>query len=698
MKPKVSVCIPVYNAAGFLESCLTSVVAQTLSDIEIICVEDASTDNSDKLLREYAGKDSRIRIIRHEKNMGLVKTRKDAVLSAQGKYIMFLDSDDELYPNACEKACEAIERSQTDAVQFGVQNVDAQDNFKKLERYQLVDDLERIEDTNWLYLYDKGVIKSWEIWNKIYKTELCKKAYMQMEDDCLTMAEDTYYFYIFGYFAKSFSIIKDVLYKHRLGYGLWSGITDRINLEKYKILLSEKKSLDAIIRFYETKPDAKEYGPFIRKYVKEIFLRRSVIWWHNRLQDKDKAEGLNVLKEVWGEENLSFALVCLSDNVSARMLKLNKDNARLQKEKQSLQKEKQNLQNEKRRLQKELTVIKESGGFKVLKQYYHVRDAVKNGFGVFSSRQETEPYAAIPPAKRITTLDKKVTLINYWTDDPAVANKDWLYLFVKNNTKLKHLNIFTIFGKKEYVEKYATKKDVFFSGENLDVKHGLYDEYCDYCLDHVGLSLGFGKRSEANYLRLPLWMMWIFDPVVDKDRIAERVRFINQARNSGKYECSVIARHDNWNMRTPIYEALKDKLNILCAGKWNNNTNVLWNVYGDNKIKFLNDCKFTICAENEDTPWYVTEKLFEAFLGGCIPIYAGANARPEPDIVNLNSVLLWERGNKENNEDIIRRVCELNRDEKLYAEFLAQTKLMPAAVDYVYDTFASLKARLSELR
>ncbi len=373
MQPKISVCIPVYNAAGFLASCLKSVVNQTMKEIEIICVEDASSDSSGSILKEYAGNDSRIRIIWHEENAGPLKTRKDAVLSAQGKYIMFLDSDDELYPSACETAYNAIEKKQTDAVQFGMRKIDSQGNIKEIEKYWASDNTEKIEDINWLYLRDKRIIKSWEVWNKIYKTDLCKKAYMQMEDSRLVIAEDVYYFFVFGYYAKSFSMIKDILYKYRQGYGIWSGIQERISLEKYKTLLSEKKSLDAIIRFYETKPDAQEYEPIIRKHVKEKFLQQSVLWWHNNLQDSDKAEGLNILKEVWGEENLAFALACLSDAMSVRIRRLNREKARLQKENLKLEKEK-------KQLQKELTSIKVSRGYRALRKLYHMRDAVKTVF------------------------------------------------------------------------------------------------------------------------------------------------------------------------------------------------------------------------------------------------------------------------------------------------------------------------------
>ncbi len=303
------------------------------------------------------------------------------------------------------------------------------------------------------------------------------------------------------------------------------------------------------------------------------------------------------------------------------------------------------------------------------------------------------------PLRSITTSDNRVTFINWWSCDPEICNcnKDWLYLFIKNNTDIKHINVFSVFGDKNCVSKYASKKDIFFSGENLDEKFGLYSDYADYCLDYVGLSMGFAQRSELNYLRFPLWLLYVFDPVLDKDTIAKRVDYINHVRNSGKYECSIIARHDKWHVRNSIYEPLKDRINILSAGKWKNNTDILWEKYNDNKIAFLNNCKFTICPENFDTPNYVTEKLFQAFLGGSIPIYAGADSNPEPGIVNPGAVLLWKMGNKENNDAVIQKVCELNTNEKLYEAFLSQVKLLPGTVDYVYDKFLTLKEKLMSL-
>ena len=101
MQPKVSVCIPVYNAELYLEECLESVCLQTLKEIEIICVNDGSTDRSLQILHKFADRDSRIVIINQE-NSGAACARNVAIRHAKGIYIFFLDSDDYLANDALE--------------------------------------------------------------------------------------------------------------------------------------------------------------------------------------------------------------------------------------------------------------------------------------------------------------------------------------------------------------------------------------------------------------------------------------------------------------------------------------------------------------------------------------------------------------------------------------------------------------------
>ena len=92
--PKISVIIPVYNASQYLERCLDSTVNQTLKNIEIICVNDCSTDSSLEILERYEKSDERVKIINHKINGGESKARNTGIENAKGEYISFLDNDD----------------------------------------------------------------------------------------------------------------------------------------------------------------------------------------------------------------------------------------------------------------------------------------------------------------------------------------------------------------------------------------------------------------------------------------------------------------------------------------------------------------------------------------------------------------------------------------------------------------------------
>ena len=91
--PKVSVIIPVYNTEKYLRECLDSVINQTLKEIEIICVDDGSTDSSLEILKEYANKDNRFTIITQQ-NLHAGVARNAGLAVAKGEYVSFLDSDD----------------------------------------------------------------------------------------------------------------------------------------------------------------------------------------------------------------------------------------------------------------------------------------------------------------------------------------------------------------------------------------------------------------------------------------------------------------------------------------------------------------------------------------------------------------------------------------------------------------------------
>ena len=108
--PSVSVIIPVYNSASYLKKCLDSVLAQTMQELEIILVNDGSTDGSPAILEDYALRDARIRIISQE-NQGLSGARNTGIRAARGSFLTFLDSDDYLDPRFCRTLYDLVRKN-----------------------------------------------------------------------------------------------------------------------------------------------------------------------------------------------------------------------------------------------------------------------------------------------------------------------------------------------------------------------------------------------------------------------------------------------------------------------------------------------------------------------------------------------------------------------------------------------------------
>lgn len=116
---KISVIVPVYNVGKYIKKCLDSLVNQTFKDIEIICVDDGSTDNSMDVVREFAKKYSMIKIFT-QNNSGVSAARNSGICHAQSDYIMFLDGDDYFRKNACEIAFNTITSGNFDIGIFGI--------------------------------------------------------------------------------------------------------------------------------------------------------------------------------------------------------------------------------------------------------------------------------------------------------------------------------------------------------------------------------------------------------------------------------------------------------------------------------------------------------------------------------------------------------------------------------------------------
>ena len=158
--PKVSVIIPVYNTEKFLRKCLDSVCNQTLQDIEIICINDCSTDGSLEILREYARKDNRIKLIELLENCGAAKARNIGIDIAHGEYIGFVDSDDFVDLDFYEKLYKKAVETGADAVKGKLYLYDINTNKVYLEAWIDINDSVKKNKANFYFTFTTAIYKS----------------------------------------------------------------------------------------------------------------------------------------------------------------------------------------------------------------------------------------------------------------------------------------------------------------------------------------------------------------------------------------------------------------------------------------------------------------------------------------------------------------------------------------------------------
>lgn len=198
--PKVSVIIPVYNTAKYLRKCLDSVCNQTLSDIEIICVNDCSTDNSFEILKEYSSKDKRIKLIDFKENKGAAVARNAGIDETKGEYIGFVDSDDFIDLDFYEKLYNKATETGADVAKSNLifENFKNEGNNKEYHNLREV----RISKLNLNHIPTTLIKKIFLTNNKISFPETLKNA------------EDSVFEVIVGAKANKIEIVESIYYHY----------------------------------------------------------------------------------------------------------------------------------------------------------------------------------------------------------------------------------------------------------------------------------------------------------------------------------------------------------------------------------------------------------------------------------------------------------------------------------------------------
>lgn len=245
--PKISVCIPVFGTEKSLASCLESVASQNFDGTEIIVVDDGSfvksakfENNKIKMSAQKIVKDFKknhknqhlnIKFIQHEKNKGLVEARRSAVYEAEGKYIVFVDSDDTLPGNALKNLFATAEKSGADIV-HGKANVCIED-FEHYEMSEQKENLllkmkKRFDDMNkksncvfFGELLGRQIFDGF-LWGKIFTREICLEAFDKIPQTFCIFGEDFLTYFFISLFAKKYFGIDENVYNYFVNTGISS--------------------------------------------------------------------------------------------------------------------------------------------------------------------------------------------------------------------------------------------------------------------------------------------------------------------------------------------------------------------------------------------------------------------------------------------------------------------------------------------
>lgn len=276
---KVSVVVPIYNVEFFLPQCIESLIRQTLKDIEIILVDDGSTDHSGKIADEYAKKDKRIKVV-HRTNGGLSDARNAGIKIATGDYIGFVDSDDYVSENMFEKMYKKAVTENSDVAVCNIFCV--YDKKIREQQYWPMEDehiIKREKIYANMYLYPCYAV------NKIYKRDFLQKHHISFLKGYLY--EDVPFFTSVMLEANQISYCLDCLYFYRLGRS--DAITAKKSLKHLDICeivritknIIDKYNLPEIV--YEN----------FNKWQSQIY-----VWMYNLLPDDAKQRGVEVINQL----------------------------------------------------------------------------------------------------------------------------------------------------------------------------------------------------------------------------------------------------------------------------------------------------------------------------------------------------------------------------------------------------------------
>lgn len=312
---KISIIVPIYNSVNSLEKCINSLINQTYSNLEIILINDGSSDDSIDVCNYYQGLDSRIVFI-DQKNMGVSKTRNNGINFATGDYLMFVDSDDYVDYRLCQYLIEASHNGEDDLIFCSYSRISScNKNVERSIKYTGEKEIKSVFDLSgenfkffYLNLYFNTPVC------KLYKKDIIKKHYF---DPSLNLGEDLLFNLEILQYCKSISFVNKSLYFYRVGQN--NSLSSKVFFNRLEVV--RKIFQISQFKFNEIFKDNYDKSLVNANYFIESCLSLKKILSINDLSDTEKLtllsnflhsqqmkELLNLKKSCWQHVPKSYKL------------------------------------------------------------------------------------------------------------------------------------------------------------------------------------------------------------------------------------------------------------------------------------------------------------------------------------------------------------------------------------------------------
>lgn len=291
--PVFSVIVPVYNGEQYLHKCVDSILSQTFSDLELILVDDGSTDNCPKICDEYAMKDSRVKVI-HQVNQGVSIARNMGLSEATGEYVAFCDGDDYYKNNLLERTYEIAKEKDAEVVSYKLKRISGLADKQISDTSQLdIIDLSSDNLFDFLYKVVTWQTKGWQACRSVFKRQIIAEHSIKFCDTCGDFAEDLGFTLEYLLYTSRIVFVDEYLYYY---YDVRQ--TSMMNRSKKVYKVNEVNNLSYYLKPIMTKFLSDEqfsviHHHIINNQIVDLYSdlnKKELNEWNNRLSSLEKLD------------------------------------------------------------------------------------------------------------------------------------------------------------------------------------------------------------------------------------------------------------------------------------------------------------------------------------------------------------------------------------------------------------------------